>query len=106
MSSQIRTSENLLRSEILIKRCVQVLIIDAQTTTHEDRCEFIRLILDYDNIITFNGMAQGRLIYNIFLISFYHIISLFNRIDNTNQQFAQYADGAACESILNTTFRT
>ncbi|GBC51912.2 hypothetical protein RIR_jg36799.t1 [Rhizophagus irregularis DAOM 181602=DAOM 197198] len=36
MSSQIRTSENLLRSEILIKR----------------------LILDYDNIITFNGMAQ------------------------------------------------
>ncbi|UZO28633.1 uncharacterized protein OCT59_022150 [Rhizophagus irregularis] len=58
MSSQIRTSENLLRSEILIKRCVQVLIIDAQTTTHEDRCEFIRLILDYDNIITFNGMAQ------------------------------------------------
>ncbi|PKC09235.1 hypothetical protein RhiirA5_415933 [Rhizophagus irregularis] len=65
MSSQIRTSENLLRSEILIKRCVQVLIIDAQTTTHEDRCDFIRLILDYDNIITFNGMAQEMIDYSI-----------------------------------------
>ncbi|POG78733.1 hypothetical protein GLOIN_2v1472855 [Rhizophagus irregularis DAOM 181602=DAOM 197198] len=30
----------------------------------------------------------------------------FIEVRNFNKEFAQYADGAACESILNTTFRT